>query len=145
MSAANRPVHRPLSPHLQVYRPQLTSVLSILHRATGIALSVGALYLATWVIYAAADAKAAEGKCGEGMKDMGGMKHMDGMSMTGDADYDFAANMRKHHQMAVDMSEAQLKKGKDADMLKMAKSIIAAQKKEIAELDRWLAAHKKPK
>jgi succinate dehydrogenase / fumarate reductase cytochrome b subunit len=54
MSVANRPVHRPLSPHLQVYRPQLTSVLSILHRATGIALSVGALYLAIWVMYAAA-------------------------------------------------------------------------------------------
>ena len=58
MSVANRPVHRPLSPHLQVYRPQLTSVLSILHRATGIALAVGALYLATWVIYAASSAKA---------------------------------------------------------------------------------------
>ena len=58
MSVANRPVHRPLSPHLQVYRPQITSVLSILHRATGIALSVGALYLATWVIYAAAGPKA---------------------------------------------------------------------------------------
>jgi succinate dehydrogenase / fumarate reductase cytochrome b subunit len=55
MSVANRPVHRPLSPHLQVYKPQLTSVLSILHRATGIALSVGALYLATWVIYAASN------------------------------------------------------------------------------------------
>ena len=58
MSVANRPVHRPLSPHLQVYRPQLTSVLSILHRATGIALSVGALYLATWVVYAAASPRA---------------------------------------------------------------------------------------
>lgn len=58
MSVANRPVHRPLSPHLQVYKPQLTSVLSILHRATGIALSVGALYLATWVIYAAASPRA---------------------------------------------------------------------------------------
>ena len=58
MSVANRPVHRPLSPHLQVYKPQLTTVLSILHRATGIALSVGALYLATWVIYAAASPKA---------------------------------------------------------------------------------------
>ncbi len=57
MSVANRPVHRPLSPHLQVYKPQLTSVLSILHRATGIALSVGALYLAIWVICAAADPK----------------------------------------------------------------------------------------
>lgn len=52
MSVANRPVHRPLSPHLQVYRPQLTSVLSILHRATGIALSVGVLYLTVWVVCA---------------------------------------------------------------------------------------------
>ena len=32
---------RPLSPHLQVYRPQLTSVLSITHRATGVALAIG--------------------------------------------------------------------------------------------------------
>ena len=56
MSVANRPVHRPLSPHLQVYRPQLTSVLSILHRATGIALAAGALYLAVWVICAASSA-----------------------------------------------------------------------------------------
>src|SRR3984893_2095188 len=55
MSVANRPVHRPLSPHLQVYKPQLTSVLSILHRAPGVALSVWALYLATWVIYAASN------------------------------------------------------------------------------------------
>jgi succinate dehydrogenase / fumarate reductase cytochrome b subunit len=54
MSVANRPVRRPLSPHLQVYRPQLTSVMSILHRATGIALSVGALYLVIWVVFASA-------------------------------------------------------------------------------------------
>lgn len=58
MSVAQRPVHRPLSPHLQIYKWQLTSVLSILHRATGIALSFGALYLATWVIYAAASPRA---------------------------------------------------------------------------------------
>jgi succinate dehydrogenase / fumarate reductase cytochrome b subunit len=57
MSVANRP-ERPLSPHLQIYRWQLTSVLSILHRATGIALAVGALYLATWVMYAAATPRA---------------------------------------------------------------------------------------
>ena len=54
MSVANRPPDRPLSPHLQVYRWQLTAVLSILHRATGIALSIGVLYLAIWVITAAA-------------------------------------------------------------------------------------------
>lgn len=52
MSVANRPVHRPLSPHLGIYKPQLTSILSILHRATGIALAVGALYLALWVMCA---------------------------------------------------------------------------------------------
>lgn len=54
MGVANRPVHRPLSPHLQVYKWQLTSVMSILHRATGIALSVGALYLVVWVLFASA-------------------------------------------------------------------------------------------
>ncbi|UYN95136.1 MAG: succinate dehydrogenase, cytochrome b556 subunit [Enhydrobacter sp.] len=58
MSVANRPTSRPLSPHLQVYRPQLTSMLSILHRATGVALSVGVLYLATWVMYAASNPQA---------------------------------------------------------------------------------------
>ncbi len=45
---------RPLSPHLQVYRPQLTSILSIVHRATGFALAVGTLFLAWWLIAAAA-------------------------------------------------------------------------------------------
>jgi succinate dehydrogenase / fumarate reductase, cytochrome b subunit len=41
---------RPLSPHLQIYRPQLTSVLSITHRGTGIFLSVGVLVLTYWLI-----------------------------------------------------------------------------------------------
>src|ERR1700741_74027 len=49
---------RPLSPHLQIYRPQLTSVLSILHRATGIALGVGTLLLVYWLIAVAAGAGA---------------------------------------------------------------------------------------
>ena len=41
---------RPLSPHLQVYRPQMTSVLSILHRMTGVALAGGAVLLVWWLI-----------------------------------------------------------------------------------------------
>jgi succinate dehydrogenase / fumarate reductase cytochrome b subunit len=45
--------NRPLSPHLQVYRPQITSMLSILHRLTGIALAFGTLLLAYWLIAAA--------------------------------------------------------------------------------------------
>lgn len=40
---------RPLSPHLQVYRPQITSILSITHRATGVALAVGSLFLTYWL------------------------------------------------------------------------------------------------
>lgn len=41
---------RPLSPHLQIYRPQITSVLSILHRITGAALAVGTLLLVYWLV-----------------------------------------------------------------------------------------------
>ena len=45
---------RPLSPHLQVYRWQLTSVLSILHRASGVWLAAGTVLLVWW-LGAAAD------------------------------------------------------------------------------------------
>ena len=41
---------RPLSPHLQIYKPQITSMLSILHRATGIALSIGSVILVLWIV-----------------------------------------------------------------------------------------------
>jgi succinate dehydrogenase / fumarate reductase, cytochrome b subunit len=47
------PAPRPLSPHLQIYKPQLTSVLSITHRLTGIILSIGSLFLAWWLLAAA--------------------------------------------------------------------------------------------
>lgn len=47
------PRRRPLSPNIQIYRPQLTSVLSIANRFTGIVLSFGALGLAAWLIAAA--------------------------------------------------------------------------------------------
>jgi succinate dehydrogenase / fumarate reductase cytochrome b subunit len=47
------PAQRPLSPHLQIYKPQLTSVLSISHRATGVALSIGAVLLVWWLVAAA--------------------------------------------------------------------------------------------
>ncbi|NQV54818.1 MAG: succinate dehydrogenase, cytochrome b556 subunit [Rhodospirillales bacterium] len=50
--------NRPLSPHLQVYRPQITSVLSITHRMTGLGLSVGALALTYWLNAAAYGADA---------------------------------------------------------------------------------------
>ena len=43
-------VNRPLSPHLQVYRLPLSAILSILHRATGVALSLGTLLLVWWLV-----------------------------------------------------------------------------------------------
>ena len=42
--------NRPLSPHLQIYRWELAMVLSILHRATGVALSAGLLLLVSWLL-----------------------------------------------------------------------------------------------
>lgn len=49
---------RPLSPHLSVYRFMYTMTLSVLHRATGIALSVGLLLLAWWLMAAASGPEA---------------------------------------------------------------------------------------
>ena len=43
-------VDRPLSPHLQIYRWYLTMALSIAHRASGVALSVGLLFLTWWLV-----------------------------------------------------------------------------------------------
>ncbi len=40
---------RPLSPHLQIYKPQLTSVLSIVHRITGLWLALGTAVLVLWL------------------------------------------------------------------------------------------------
>ena len=49
---------RPLSPHLQIYKPQLTSVLSISHRITGVGLAAGTLLLTWWLLAAAAGPEA---------------------------------------------------------------------------------------
>jgi succinate dehydrogenase / fumarate reductase, cytochrome b subunit len=51
--ADSRPVFRPLSPHLQVYRPMLTMMMSIMHRITGVALFFGAILFVWWLSAAA--------------------------------------------------------------------------------------------
>ena len=83
---------------------------------------------------------------GKGMDMKAMMKGMSGkmtsMPMSGDPDVDFAMMMRIHHEGAIDMANAQLSDGKDPQMKKMAKNIIAAQKKEIAQFDAYLAAHR---
>ncbi len=41
---------RPLSPHLTIYRPQLTSMMSITHRLSGVALASGSIFLVWWLV-----------------------------------------------------------------------------------------------
>ena len=53
MADARSPAGRPLSPHLQIYKPMLTMMMSIVHRLTGMALYFGSLLLAWWLIAAA--------------------------------------------------------------------------------------------
>ena len=50
MSQPQNAPQRPMSPHLQVYRWQITMTLSILHRATGVALTFGAFALVAWLV-----------------------------------------------------------------------------------------------
>lgn len=50
LTSEGKPVERPLSPHLQVYRVQITSGLSVLHRLSGIWLGVGTLLLTWWIV-----------------------------------------------------------------------------------------------
>lgn len=50
MAIRERSQARPLSPHLQIYRWQLTMVMSILHRVSGVILTVGAFGLAWWLL-----------------------------------------------------------------------------------------------
>jgi len=51
--AETEKVERPLSPHLQIYRPQMTSISSILTRITGNALIVAAVLVVWWLLAAA--------------------------------------------------------------------------------------------
>lgn len=57
MSEQSKPV-RPLSPHIQIYRWTLTMMLSILHRATGLALYAGTALLAWWLLATASGPEA---------------------------------------------------------------------------------------
>jgi succinate dehydrogenase / fumarate reductase cytochrome b subunit len=50
MSHAKTGAERPLSPHLQIYRPMLTMLMSIAHRISGVGNAVGFLLLAWWLV-----------------------------------------------------------------------------------------------
>jgi succinate dehydrogenase cytochrome b subunit len=53
MADIRAPAARPLSPHLQIYRPMLTMMMSIVHRITGAALYAGTVLLVWWLLAAA--------------------------------------------------------------------------------------------
>lgn len=63
------------------------------------------------------------------------------MDYSGDPDIDFARGMIPHHQAAIDMAKIQLEHGKDPEIRKLSEEIIAAQEREIRQLEDWLAAH----
>ncbi|HME24875.1 MAG TPA: DUF305 domain-containing protein [Acetobacteraceae bacterium] len=73
------------------------------------------------------------------------MKMDQDMSITysGNADQDFVASMMPHHQGAIDMAKVELQYGKDPQLRKLARDIIAAQQKEIAFMQSWQAKHAK--
>lgn len=115
--------------------------------------AMAALVLVIASLFPLAHAQTAAAPASGGMAGMSGMDmkammkdnndKMASMKMTGDPDVDFATMMKMHHQGAITMAEAELKMGHEAQMKKMAKDIIAAQKKEIAQFENFLAKHKK--
>ena len=70
------------------------------------------------------------------------MDQAEAMKMTGDFDYDFASMMIHHHQGAIDMSQAQLSKGGDAQVKGWAQKIIDDQKAEISQFQKFTTSYK---
>ncbi|WP_285546244.1 DUF305 domain-containing protein [Dyadobacter frigoris] len=71
------------------------------------------------------------------MHDM--MAEMETMKMTQDPDIDYAEMMKMHHMGAIEMAELEVKSGTNSEMKTMAQAIVDAQKKEITQLDSFLA------
>jgi uncharacterized protein (DUF305 family) len=85
---------------------------------------------------APASTKAYEAAMGTMMKDMA-------VPYTGNADVDFMKSMIPHHQGAIDTAKVALQFGKDPEVLKLARDVIAAQEAEIAFMKDWLAKNAK--
>lgn len=87
---------------------------------------------------------AGQGAAGEFQRGIADMDlAMQAVPATGNPDRDFARMMIAHHRGAIDMARTELEYGTDPDMRQLAEDVIAAQVKEIAFMESWLA--KQPK
>ena len=77
-----------------------------------------------------------------GMRSM--QEAMDHAPVSGDPDHDFVSMMTPHHQGAVDMAQVELRYGRDPELRRLARDIIAAQKREIAQMESWSMTHPLP-
>lgn len=71
------------------------------------------------------------------------MMHDMAVQYTGNADVDFRLKMIPHHQGAIDMAKVALEHGTDPDTKLLAEAVIAAQEREIAEMQAWLEKNRK--
>jgi uncharacterized protein (DUF305 family) len=107
-----------------------------MHRKYSALVTVGLLLIGPAAL------QASQHDAAEAFKDSMDKMHQAMMvDYTGDADVDFVKSMIPHHQGAIDMANIELRYGKDPELRKMAEQIIAAQEKEIAEMEAWLKAH----
>lgn len=70
------------------------------------------------------------------------MQDMKNMEHSGDADYDFAMMMKRHHQGSIDMAKVQIDGGSDQQLKNLAKKMINQQQPEIEKLDRFIQENK---
>lgn len=69
------------------------------------------------------------------------MQEMKAMTSSGNPDNDFASMMKTHHMGALEMAQAEVAQGTNAEMKAMAQKMIDEQQKEIAELNTFLSGH----